>query len=143
MTKTLDPRVAKLPAWAKELIESLARERNAAIRTLREFHDAQEETPISYSSNPCLGEDGERGPTCLRRFIDAHKIDFSWAGVDLTVYLQEEDSHHRTGIRITAGASRMADDVAIVACGRNEISISTPNFLRRTVETEREGEQTQ
>lgn len=131
MTKTIDPRVEKLPAWAQELIRDLAREREAAIRALREFEDAQEETAVSYWQSPCLGEDETSGPDFLRRYLKTDRIEIDWKGVNLTLRLQEEDVSHREGILIRFSQRRLTEDVAIVATGRNEISIEVPEAAKR------------
>ena len=80
--------LAKLPKWALQKIEMLESERQAAVTALRRYTDEQTESPFRVTELECIGE--QTGPTFLTRYIQAHKMEIAWKGVELTVYLKED-----------------------------------------------------
>lgn len=66
--------VAKLPAWAKELLKHLQQERDLAVRTLNEFCDSQKESNIYVEECPCTGE--ATGPSFKRCYIQSDTVNF-------------------------------------------------------------------
>jgi C4-dicarboxylate-specific signal transduction histidine kinase len=74
--------IAKLPQWAQRHIETLDRQREAALRALRQFTDEQTASPFSFDEHACIGN---RGPDTFTRFVQARVMTVSHAGVMLTV----------------------------------------------------------
>lgn len=75
--------VGSLPKWAQEYIKNIERERETAIRALREYLDGQTESPIFVEEMESLGE--QRGPSRFKRYIQGYKVNFIHAGVELEV----------------------------------------------------------
>lgn len=69
---------AKLPAWARNYMEQIERERETAIKTLNRFKDEQKPSMIYYDAWECLGENGESGPTTQRRYLQTTRIKLSF-----------------------------------------------------------------
>lgn len=91
-----DPRMERLPVWAKELIGDLQRERDVAVRQLKEFTDSQTPTNIWHEEFVCDGE--KKGPSTYRHYIDAYSITAEFEGVQVNLLLRRDD-----GITITYG----------------------------------------
>lgn len=66
---------SKLPKWAQDHIRNLERERETAIRTLRDFEDTQTKSRISYSDLLCIGE--RSGPSDITRYVQARRMRFA------------------------------------------------------------------
>ena len=79
---------AKLPKWALQKIEMLEAERRAAVTALQRYTDEQTKSPFRVTELECIGE--QVGPTFITRYIQAHKMEIAWKGVELTVYLKED-----------------------------------------------------
>jgi len=56
--KTMEQKIAGLPAWAQEHIKTLSRERDIAVRELTEFLDKQTPSKVftEHYLAPCIGE---------------------------------------------------------------------------------------
>jgi hypothetical protein len=70
--------IAKLPAWARETIKTLQRERDVAVRTLNEFRDNDTPSPFWYDASVSTGE--ERGPSYKRRFVQTGQLHVEYSG---------------------------------------------------------------
>lgn len=77
----------RLPAWAKNHIETIKRERDTAIRALNEYVDGQTESPIYYDDMVSTGE--ERGLSSKRVYVQSHNIEIVHAGVHLDIGLRD------------------------------------------------------
>ena len=83
MTTKINRPFDKLPKWAQEHIESLQRERDTAVKTLKDFEDSQTPSPIYFDE---LVSDGESiGPTHRKRYVQSHDINIEIHGVHLRV----------------------------------------------------------
>jgi len=80
--------LAKLPKWALQKIEALESERQAAVTALQRYTDEQTESPFRVTELECIGE--QVGPTFLTRYIQAHKMEIAWKGVELTVITKDD-----------------------------------------------------
>lgn len=79
---------AKLPKWALQKIEMLEAERRTAVNALRRYTDEQTESPFRVTELECIGE--QVGPTFITRYIQAHKMEITWKGVELTVLTKDD-----------------------------------------------------
>ena len=84
----MEYKIAKLPKWAQEHINSLSRQREIAIKELHESLDTQTKSPFYIDDHVCL-EKG--GPTSIRKYIQTHKITVHHQGVELTVILRNKE----------------------------------------------------
>ena len=80
--------LAKLPKWALQKIEMLEAERRTAVDALRRYTDEQAESPFRITELECIGE--QVGPTFITRYIQAHKMEIAWKGVELTVTTKDD-----------------------------------------------------
>lgn len=90
--KKEQPDISRLPQWAQKHIADLQRERDVAVRELREWSDNQTESPVSISEFVCTGE--QRGPSDFTRYVQTRQLDINWAGVHLSVMLREDSRMH-------------------------------------------------
>lgn len=81
MSKPTAGQIAKLPAWARDYIRTIERQRDAAARTMHGMIDSQ--TPSCFSSTEllCVGE--ER--TFTKRYFQTYKMEVLHRGVLLSV----------------------------------------------------------
>jgi len=79
--------VTKLPKWAQEYIRKVERERDTAVRALNEYVDNQTPAPFYIDELESIGE--QRGPSQLRRYIQAHGMRVHHAGVYLDITLRD------------------------------------------------------
>jgi hypothetical protein len=78
-------RIAKLPAWAREKIETLERERSIAVRDLTAFLDKQTPSDI-YVEEYRVGQSvGELRPTSEKIYVQGHHVTINAHGVELRV----------------------------------------------------------
>lgn len=105
-----DTQISKLPKWAQEHIRQLQRQRDIAVRELREYMDSQTESKVYYDDLTCL-ENG--APSQLRRYVQTNKIAIVHEGVELDIYAAPGD-----GIRIRFG---------VMKHGRHRIASIRPN----------------
>lgn len=92
-TTDIKEKIAKLPAWAREHIRSLERERNCAVRGLSEFLDKQ--TPSAIFVESMVGHDvGELlpGGVVQKHYIQTHAIAIEHAGVRLRVGVYDNNA---------------------------------------------------
>jgi hypothetical protein len=82
--KTLEEKIAKLPAWAREHIETLTRERAVAVREMTEFLDHQTKSSIFVETNGPKST-GELRPFLERVYIQSDQITIEAHGVELRV----------------------------------------------------------
>ena len=90
--------IEKLPKWAQEHIDTLERQRDAAVGQLRKFTDEQTPARIWIEDSACTGE--ERGPTTRKRYVDGHFLEIEHAGVHVSITLAEGE------IRFSYGAKQ-------------------------------------
>ena len=83
----MDDRIKKLPVWAKEIIENLARQREIAVNALNQYTDGQTPSSFYIDELECTGE--ERGPSKKTRYIRTRKMEVEHAGVHLSILLRD------------------------------------------------------
>lgn len=88
MKNQLPAKIAKLPVWAREHIETIERERNTAIDHLNEWVDNQTKSPFFFSDLLCLGEDGQRKPSTKKVYVQTHHMTVKHAGVRMDITLR-------------------------------------------------------
>lgn len=119
-------RIAKLPRWAQEHIESLERERDEANKMLTKFTDSQTEAPFFYKE--FRGTDPEGATRYPVKYIQTHKVGIRHAGLEVEVLLPY-GAQGRTGIEIRFSADpgfeaalfpSTSNGIAIRACKRAE-----------------------
>lgn len=100
-----DPRVEKLPEWARTLIKDIQRERDVVVQQLKEFVNTQEPSPFWQEEWICDGE--SEGPTTYRNYIQTNSVIAEHEGVRVELTVQPKE-----GIMIrynAAGEARMRD----------------------------------
>ena len=100
-SEELAEKVSKLPKWAREHIERLARQRDTAVHALDEYTDDQKPSAFYTDDAECTGE--KRGPTFRRRNIQAHRIICEANGVWLEIGVPQIV---RDGINIQWGGEK-------------------------------------
>lgn len=80
--------VGKLPKWAQAMIETLEREREAAVTALHNFNDSQTCGPVYYEE--WVSDGTQAGPTTIRRYIQTDSINVHFAGIELKILLRKE-----------------------------------------------------
>lgn len=111
MSNPTEDQIAKLPAWAREHIKEISRQREMAIRTLNEFMDNDKPSPFFFEDNPCTGEN--TGPSTKRHYIQAHTINVNWRGVQLRIDANDYgNSGH--GIRLQWSGKHNAGEAALI-----------------------------
>lgn len=122
--------IQKLPKWAQEKINRLERERNTAVRCLREWTDTQTVQPFSVMEFKCIGE--QRGPTQVMRYIKGQRIKATWAGIELEVTLQDGFHQHDKGIQLQwGGTHRVGCHIAMIPESHQSVSLIHPGNLRK------------
>ena len=81
--------IEKLPKWAQEKVRNLERERDVAVRKLREWEDSQTPSPFQFWDHVCDGDQGT-GPSRRVQYVQAHTMDVVHNGVRLSVILRDE-----------------------------------------------------
>lgn len=122
MNKSIDPRVEKLPAWARTLIADLSRQRDVAVRKLTEAVDTDTPSPVYVDDFVYLTSGS---PTRVRRYIQTRSVTIDHQGVILQVYAGSD----RDGIRLMWGAD-MAADVAFVPRASGYAELIHARYLR-------------
>jgi hypothetical protein len=90
MPKTPSPaHIAKLPQWAQAHIATLAREREAAVETLRHWTDQQTPSPIYMDEHILTGET-DRAQTTKRRYITGYQLEIEHGNVHLRLLLRSQ-----------------------------------------------------
>jgi hypothetical protein len=96
-----DPRIAKLPAWARKHIATLQRERDAAIKQYQSFVAAQPESPFYHRT---------LSPIASGRLPDTHYLQTYTVGcrrrdltVELTIRVEEPGIQVRFDSRLGVG----------------------------------------
>lgn len=100
-----DPRIEKLPNWAKRIIKKLESERVAAIYALNKFTDSQTMTAVFVEDYISTGE--RQGPKL--HYIQSDNVHFRVGNDRITVIL--EDDH----IEIIGGNSLSVFPVSVNA----------------------------
>ena len=85
-----DERIAKLPKWAREYIEKLERERDIAVRDLRQSLDTQTPSPFFVEDRVSGGKVGTWDYKC--RYVQTHKITVEYKGIHLEVYAKLDEN---------------------------------------------------
>ena len=81
--------ITKLPKWAQEHINTIKSERDHAVRELNRYCDAQTESPFRIHELVCTGE--EQGATEKVRYIQTHRVEVVWKGVELSIILRPSE----------------------------------------------------
>lgn len=111
MNKPTPEQIAKLPAWAREHINTLERQRSQAVTTLNEFVDRDTPSPFYFEDNPCTGE--ASGPSSKRRYVQAGTLVVCWRGVELRIYANDYGNSGK-GIRLQWSAEHRTGEIAFI-----------------------------
>lgn len=100
--------IEKLPQWAQKHIENLERERDAAIRALKDFTNENTPSGVYIADHPCLGEDMETGEkksgcTPVRRYIQAKRVMFKLPRTEEEMEVFVNEQEFRVEIRCSRG----------------------------------------
>ncbi len=116
----MDAKIKKLPKWAQEHINDLQRQRDIAVRDLRDWADQQTPSPFSVSELVSI-KDG--GPERFVRYVQAHRIDITYLGVEATVILRDR------GIDIQYN-NDCGEEVALIPYSYQQISLISREKMR-------------
>lgn len=82
----------KLPKWAQEHIADLQRERDTAVKALRDWSDTQTPGPIYVDEHACINDEpGSRAPSHFKRYIEGHRIGIDWLGIKVDITLRDDE----------------------------------------------------
>jgi hypothetical protein len=127
--KTTDEQISKLPKWAQDHICDLARERDTAVRALREWTDSQTESPVSIMELECIGE--RKGPSQLTRYIQTRRLEIRWEGIRLDIQLNNNNPQHEAGISLRWSAlERGLSHVAMVPTSFQYVDLIAKENMR-------------
>ncbi len=122
------PDTTKLPKWAQDHIETLQRQRDTAVRALRDWTDSQTKQPISVDEVECV-EQG--GPSFFTRYIEGKRLTVRWKGVQLEIHLKEDGNMSDDAIDLKWTAlTRHSGHVAMVPTSFQSVSLMAKENLR-------------
>lgn len=93
----LGERIAKLPTWVRVHIETLERQRDAAVRALRNFTDEQTPQPFYVEDMVCISKGA---PTTVRGYVHGHWLNFSHRELEFSLMM------HDDGVALQYGQGR-------------------------------------
>lgn len=79
-------RFERLPEWARAHIETLTRQRDAAVDTLNQFQDSQTKSRVSFTEMVCTGE----RQSYKTRYIPTDLVEFNAHDLYMTVRIGYE-----------------------------------------------------
>lgn len=121
MNEPTPEQIAKLPVWAQKHIESLTRQRDAAIRDHKKYLDDQTPTPFYEEYQ---GVEGRR-----RRYIQALSLCVEWRGIKLRVDANDY-GNSGPGIRLQwVGVKN--HEVALVPCYHQYVRLVAQDDMRK------------
>ena len=77
---------SKLPKWAQEHIRDLERQRDTAVKSLKEWTDSQTPSAFSVDELVCTASP----PELYRRYIQGHQMDINHAGMLARIMLRDD-----------------------------------------------------
>jgi hypothetical protein len=83
----LEDRIAKLPAWVREHIEMLERQREEAVRKLVHFTEEQKPQPFYVEDMVCLTKGA---PQRMRRYVHAYRLNFNHRGLTFSLTMRDD-----------------------------------------------------
>lgn len=110
----------KLPKWAKKLIADLERERDDAIRTLKDFTDIFKPRPFELETWASI--DRRPGPSVFTAYVQTRQMRVNFKGVCLDILCSED----RQGIELTwsdRARSAGADHVCFQPYSTNSVRL--------------------
>ena len=121
--------IAKLPKWAQDHIADLQRQRDTAVKALRDWTDTQTEQPISVDEMECIQAGG---PVCMTRYIEGHRLTIKWMGIELSVLLQTDGSMSDNSIDLKwTSEARHSGHVAMIPTSFQSVSLIAKENLRQ------------
>jgi hypothetical protein len=81
-------KIDKLPAWVRNHIEELELQRDVAVRTVKEFEDAQTKSPFFYEEH--IWTPKQSGPEPVRRYVQTNRMVAVHGGVELSVLIRDD-----------------------------------------------------
>lgn len=122
------PPIHKLPKWAQDHIQTLQRQRDTAVKALKDWTDTQTVRPISVSEMPRLGRDE---PHTLTRYIEGSDLTIKWMGVELSVMLRTSGNQHDSSIMLQWSAlNDCTSHVAMVPTSFQSVSLIAKENMR-------------
>ena len=116
--------MAKLPKWAQEHINDLARRVEMAERILQQYKDNQTPSEFFYDDYQCIGLGT---PQHARRYVQTYKMTVARDGIQADILLRQDDP----GIEISFSfVERVTTHVPVVMSGFNQIRIIPKDKLR-------------
>jgi hypothetical protein len=122
--------MATLPHWAQAYIQKLTREREEALRALREWSDSQTPSPIYIDEFVLTGEGG-RGPTTKRRYITTDQLEVEHTNIHLRILLRQQGDNGPARIELQWSAIRPPlGHVGFIPSGFQAADLIAPKDLR-------------
>lgn len=106
-------RIAKLPAWAREEIENLTRERENAVRALAEHIDKQTPSPFYREEMVSDGAQGP-GPSRYRFYVQGHDMLCEAHGIKLRICTAYGSTNENSITLQWEGAARDSSEVGFI-----------------------------
>ena len=117
--------IAKLPKWAKEHIEDVERQRDAAVHQLNRFCDEQTPSAFYVEDHPCIG--GKSGPSEKRHYLQTHKVAIEYKGVVLEIITRGDAN----GIVLQWGPPEpMMGEIAMIPTGFQSARLVSKGEMR-------------
>ena len=118
--------LSKLPKWAQKEFENLQRERDIAVRALREYTDSQTESPFFIDELESTGDTDGSGPASYTRYVQTHKISVKHGGVLLDIYLRDNNIELQWN-----NYERHFEDIAFIPESYQKARLVHPDNMRK------------
>lgn len=86
MVNPTPEQIAKLPKWAQEYITQLERQRDAAVKVMRDSANGTTRSPFYFEDHACVKPGG---PEVVRHYIQAPWLKFDYGGLHVDFLLRE------------------------------------------------------
>lgn len=127
-----EQQLSRLPKHVQRYIQGLERERDNALECMRKMEDDQTPTKIESRDFECLGE--QRGPTEVKRYFDAKRIEITQHGVILSVDGLWNDDEDITLSWRPAGCGHACGDVGMIPLSHQRVRLSNLAYNAREYE---------
>jgi hypothetical protein len=127
MSNPTSEQIAKLPAWAREHIYTLSRERREAIRVLNDFQNSDIPSPFYFEKNASTGE--EKGINFKRHYIQSHRVYIEHRGVKCEISAQS-GGLSGVGVRLKWEHADSSSELAFIPDCHQSAFIVTKDDMR-------------
>src|SRR5262245_40263760 len=110
----------KLPVWAQQYIQKLARERDTAISTLNKLLDAQTRSSVYYDKIVCTGESQTGGPSTKRHYVQSD--DITIAAYDVELHVRLDEKHRRLKLSWN-DPGHMSTEIAMIPTQQQQVEL--------------------